>query len=195
MPASRATCAVLSVEPSSTTTTSANSHWEASRYARTFVRGAGNRLASLYAGMIIERERFKRRFIIAYFAIGALFVPRRRLAQTAADADPGNRGAGLPRLRPAVRVHAHGAGDSGGIRRENGRGACAGGAGAHRRTPDDAAPHGQGGGRGWAAEWRTAADLRQERRRGRGGFRPVQAAGHRRHRGRGRLAGAQRSED
>jgi hypothetical protein len=34
-------------------------------------------LASLYAGMIMERERFKRSFIIAYFAIGALFVPRR----------------------------------------------------------------------------------------------------------------------
>src|ERR1022692_4476681 len=181
MPASRATCAVLSVEPSSTTTTSANSHWEASRYARNFTREAGNRLASLYAGMIIERERFKRRFIIAYFAIGALFVPRRRLAQTAADADPGNRGAGLPRLRPAVRVHAHGAGNSGGVRRENGRGACAGGAGAHRRTPDDAAPHGQGGVRARAAVWRASANLRQERRRRRARFRPLQAARRRRH--------------
>src|SRR5450759_3348694 len=186
-PASRATWTVWSVEPSSTTTTSANSHGEALRYSRTFTREAGNRLASLYAGMIMERERFKRRFIIAYFAIGALFVPRRRLAQTAADADPGNRSAGLPRLRPPVRVHAHGAGDSGGVRREVRRRACAGGAGAHRRTPDDAAPHGQGGVRARAAVWRTPADLRQERRRGREGFRPVQAAGHRRHRGGGRL--------
>src|ERR1039457_3575528 len=126
MPASRATCAVLSVEPSSTTNTSAKSHGAASRYARTFTREAGNRLASLYAGMIMERERFKRRFIIAYFAIGALIVPRRRLAQTAADADPGNRGAGLPRLRPPLRAHAHGAGDSCGVRQEDGRGACAG---------------------------------------------------------------------
>src|SRR5450759_3033660 len=143
-PASRATWTVWSVEPSSTTTTSANSHGEAPRYSRTFTREAGNRLASLYAGMIMERERFKRRFIIAYFAIGALFVPRRRLAQTAAGADPGNRGAGLPRLRPPVRVHAHGAGDSGGVRREIRRGACAGGAGAHRRTTDDVAPRAQG---------------------------------------------------
>jgi len=68
-PASRATCTVLSAEPSSTTTTSANSHGEALRYSRTFTREAGNRLASLYAGMIMERERLKRRFIIAYFAI------------------------------------------------------------------------------------------------------------------------------
>src|ERR1039457_6686138 len=174
MPASRATCAVLSVEPSSTTNTSAKSHGAASRYARTFTREAGNRLASLYAGMIMERERFKRRFIIAYFATGALFVPRRRPAQTAADPDPGNRGAGLPRLWPPVRVHAHGARDPGGVRRQDGRGACAGGAGAHRRTPDDPASHGQGGVRARAAERRTPADLRQERRGGRGRFRALQ---------------------
>src|ERR1035438_3491145 len=48
---------------------------EALRYSRTFTREAGNRLASLYAGMIMERERFKRSLIIAYFDIGAFICP------------------------------------------------------------------------------------------------------------------------
>src|ERR1017187_7914298 len=61
----RASSAVASREPSSTTTISVNSHEVASSQARTVRKVAGSRFSSLYAGMIMEMDLRKRRLIIA----------------------------------------------------------------------------------------------------------------------------------
>ena len=64
-PAEAATAAVPSLEPSSTTTISENSHAPVARYPRIVARVEGSRFSSLKAGMIMDIDRRNRSFIIA----------------------------------------------------------------------------------------------------------------------------------
>src|SRR5215471_11692038 len=141
--------------------------------------------------MIMEMDRVKAKFYNNVFPqihpARSSIVLRRRIVEAAPGAHSRDRGARVSRVRAAVRIDAHGADDSSGVRREDGRGAYAPDARARARTRDDAAPYGKGRLRAPAAKWRARADLREEGCCAGARFRALQDARYRRHHRRRRL--------